>query len=125
MRLRELFGNAAPSTLSEEQLRKDDKKAMTKYDTWPAMNNNNNPYLAFRFGVALAASPDGEMDRDGEVGGNFVSLAYTDEDEKILKHAAKLMGVKSTSHNKRKSEEPLDTNKVSPVPKPKKNKYGI
>ena len=32
---------------------------MTQYDT---LDNNNHPYLAYRFGLALAKSPDGDMD---------------------------------------------------------------
>lgn len=81
------------------------------------LDNNNNPYLAYRFGVALAAAPNGEMEPENEIGSNFTMVDYTEEGAKIRKHAEKVMGQPSSQKTAIGSHE-LDTvNKVSPVAK--------
>lgn len=114
------------SVLREEQLRKGVRDASTGMTAWPALNNNNNPYHAYRFGIAMACSPDEGIGKEGPVGGNFVTMSYTDGDEKILKSAAKRMGISSKSMgSSKKSAELPDVHKVSTVAKIKRNRYGI
>lgn len=93
----------------------------------PALDNNNHPYLAYRFGVALAASPElDDMYNEGPLGSSFITADYTDGDTEIRKAAEKKMGVKSQAVSGKGSEELKDiVNTTSPVAKPKRNKYGV
>lgn len=111
--------------LRENKLRKGTVDAMPGLDAWPALNNNNNPYTAYRFGIALAGAPDTKTDKSGPNGGNFMTISYTDGDEEILKSAAKQMGIKSSSIASKKSKETDDVHKSSPVANVKRNRYGI
>jgi hypothetical protein len=55
-----------------------------------------------------------------------VAFPYTDEEQMMMYQALATIPSDSGELDKRgKSQEPKDTNKVSPVNKPKKNKYGI
>jgi len=114
------------AVLQEAKLRKGVRNASPGMTSWPALNNNNNPYHAYRFGMSLAGSPDNFVEKEGPVGGNFITMSYTDGDELILQSAAKKMGFssKSMSSSKKSCELP-DINKTSPVAKVKRNKYGI
>jgi hypothetical protein len=114
------------TVLREENLRKSSLNATPGMTAWPALNNNNNPYHAYRFGLALAGSPDNYVEKEGPVGGNFVTISYSDGDEKILRSAAKKMGFSSKSMgSSKKSAELPDVNKASAVAKVKRNRYGI
>ena len=111
--------------IQEGQLRKSARAAVPGLDAWPALNNNNNPYHAYRFGLAMAGSPDTKTTKEGPIGGNFLTISYTDADAKILKGAAKQLGVRCKGIGSKKSVE-LDTvHKSSAVPKIKRNRYGI
>jgi hypothetical protein len=114
------------AVLQEAKLRKGALKASPGMTSWPALNNNNNPYHAYRFGMSLAGSPDNFVEKEGPVGGNFITMSYTDGDELILQSAAKKMGFssKSMSSSKKSCELP-DINKTSPVANKKRNRYGI
>jgi hypothetical protein len=114
------------TVLREENLRKSSLNATPGMTAWPALNNNNNPYHAYRFGLALAGSPDNYVEKEGPVGGNFVTISYSDGDEKILRSAAKKMGFSSKSMgSSKKSAELPDVNKTSAVAKVKRNRYGV
>jgi hypothetical protein len=114
------------TVLREENLRKSSLNATPGMTAWPALNNNNNPYHAYRFGLALAGSPDNYVEKEGPVGGNFVTISYSDGDEKILRSAAKKMGFSSKSMgSSKKSAELPNVNKASAVAKVKRNRYGI
>jgi hypothetical protein len=113
------------SLLREGNIRKGARNAVPGLDAWPALNNNNNPYTAYRFGIAMAGAPDSKTDKSGPNGGNFMTISYTDGDEKILKSAAKQMGVSSSSIASKKSKETDDVHKTSSVAKIKRNRYGI
>ncbi len=95
---------------------------LTQYD---ALDNNNNPYLAYRFGVALASSPRGDMDLKGPIGSNFNMIDYSAADEEIRKGAERVMGVKASRSTGKGSKELPGTQVVSPVAKTKRNKYGV
>jgi hypothetical protein len=112
--------------LREEKLRKGALNAAPGMTAWPALNNNNNPYHAYRFGITLAGSPDNYVEKEGPVGGNFITMSYTDGDEQILRAAAKKMGFSSKSMgSSKKSSELPDVHKTSPVANKKRNRYGI
>lgn len=98
------------------KLRKSSRQSLPDLQTWSHLDNNNHPYLAYRFGVALAGSPDEDMDRKGPIGSAFTTLGYTDADKEITDAAAKMMNVKATNLTGQGSEELKSTNNVSPVP---------
>jgi hypothetical protein len=89
---------------------------MPNLETWPELNNNNSPYLAFRYGVAMAGAPTETMDPSGPIGGDFTTIGYTDADKEIMRAAAKTMGIRAVAKTTSKSTEPKSTNSVSPVP---------
>ena len=114
------------TVLREEKLRKGVRDASPGMAAWPALNNNNNPYHAYRFGMALASAPDNKVPKEGPVGGDFITMSYTDGDEQILNSAAKQFGISSKSMgSSKKSAELPDVHKSSPVATKKRNRYGI
>ena len=84
---------------------------------------SNNPYLAYRFGMAVANHQ--QVDAIGPIDEFAMVVAYTPEEEVAISAAAKQLGHKKVLAADRGSKEPDSTNKVSIVAKPKKNKYGI
>ena len=89
--------------------------AMPNGHVWPDLDNSS-PYHAFRFGVALAGSPDKVYPKDGPTGQKMVTVAYTQEEQDILDHTGRQMGFKSKAISNPPSEETGDVNKASPVP---------
>jgi hypothetical protein len=89
--------------------------------TWelPALPNQD-PYLQYRMGVAMASARSGEhMDAQSAFGENMSIIGYTDADNETVKLALKTMGKKYAKGAKsiatRKSEEAIDVNKTSPM----------
>jgi len=101
--------------ITEAGLRHGAKSATPDLKTWPELDNNNSPYAAYRFGVALAGAPDIKTDKRGPIGGRFTTVGYTKADDEILQAAAKMMGVKAVAENDPGSEEMDMINKTSPV----------
>ncbi len=99
------------------KIRKSAKHAIPGLTINQGLDNNNNPYLAYRFGVALAASPNGDMETTNEIGSNFTMVDYTDEGAAIRRHAEKVMGQPSTKKTSSGSHELETVNKTSPVAK--------
>ncbi len=97
------------------KIRKSAKQAIPGLTINPGLDNNNNPYLAYRFGVALASSPNGDMEAENELGSNFAMIDYTDAGAEIRKHAEKIMGQPSTQKTTLGSHELETVNKTSPV----------
>lgn len=110
---------------STKQLRKSAKASISGLRKNNALDNNNHPYLAYRFGVALAGSPDETMDQHGPLGSAFITADYTEADAEIRKGAERVMGVKSSEVTGPGSVEANTINTQSTVAKPKKNKYGV
>jgi hypothetical protein len=104
----------------ENDLPTSSKKASPGLKNFPDLDNGNVPYLQYRFGLALAASPDIDNDTVGAVGGHLFTLSYTDAEEAKIQAAAKNMGVKSVPRSSRQSSEIDNVNKQSPV-KPQGN----
>lgn len=113
---------------TRHKLRKSAERSLPNLTSSEFLDNNNHPYLAYRFGVALAPSPDLEgFDDKGPMGSDFSMIDYTEGDAEIRKAASKRMGIKFDRGTGKGSEELPDSviNKVSPVSKPKKNRYGV
>ena len=111
--------------IETEQLRRSAEAAIPDAQFYPALDNSS-PYASYRYGIALAGSPDETMDRDGPTQSKMLTLAYTDGDAEIINKANKMMGVKGKALSSKKSHESstVDTNN-SPVATPKRNRYGV
>ena len=113
---------------NKKPLRKSTRQSMPNLTVSGDLDNNNHPYLAYRFGVALAPSPDvSDIYDEGPIGSDFTMIDYSDGDAEIRKAAAKRMGIKFNKGTGQGSKELPDSivNKTSPVAKPKKNRYGV
>lgn len=111
--------------VNEAKLRKGTRNGLSNIQSYPKLDNNANPYLAYRFGMELAGSPDRDMDQRGPIGSEFTTIGYSDADQEIIDHAAKKFGLKRKTHGGKGSVELDKVNTTSPVAKPKKNKYGV
>lgn len=79
---------------------------------------NNDPYRQYRYGIALAAAAAHEYKdfaQKTSIGSCLVTIARSNEEERIIQLAARLMGVKSHLISTKTSEEPKDTNAKSIV----------
>ena len=83
-------------------------------------------YGMYRFGIAMAGEPETSAPKEGPAKDVPAVWMYTKAEEDIVKKAAKNQGIKGTTIvAKGPSTELKSTNKVSPVAKPKTNKYGV
>jgi|688.fasta_scaffold878206_2 hypothetical protein len=113
--------------VTEAKLRKGARRAIPGLESYPGLDNNNNPYLAYRFGIELAGSPNSDRDVDdqGGWGSEFATIAYTEGEREIIDHAKKKFGIPTKKQSNKKSSELDKVNKTSPVAQRKKNKYGV
>jgi hypothetical protein len=108
-----------------DKFRRSATAAIPDAHIYPALDNSS-PYSSYRYGIALAGSPDQTMDRDGPTQSKMVTLAYTEGDAEIITKANKIMGIKGKALTSKKSHESSTVdNNSSPVAKPKRNKYGV
>ncbi len=91
----------------------------------------NTDYTHFRLGLALACA-DGKgnlanMDPKTFYGKKHTAHPYTKEEDQMLKQSYDLVGAKYKDMNNGNMRSMVlkDTNKNSPVPTKKKNKYGV
>lgn len=96
-------------------LRKALVNAIPNLTTYDQLDNNNHPYLAYRFGVALAPAPADMGHSEGPIGSRFTMIDYSDGDAKIRKAAEKKMGIKSSTGTGAGSEELNSINTQSPI----------
>jgi hypothetical protein len=123
--LEEALNDMRQTLVRESALRQGTKNSVPNIETWDALDNNNNPYLAYRYGIALASAPTGSMDKTGPIGGDFVTIGYTSADQQIIDKAAKTIGVKSKPHGDNKSKELGDVNTKSAIGQANRNQYGV
>lgn len=98
------------------KLRKSAKRALPNLEVWPDLDNNNHPYLAYRFGIAMAGAPANQnVKKEGPIGSSFTTIGYTDCDRDITNAAAKIFGIKSKNLSGDSSLELDTTNTKSPV----------
>ena len=89
-------------------------------------NGNGGAYKNYRFGLALAGAPDETVEEDNYIAGDPFYAAYTQEEVDMINHAAQQVGDKSMEvWSDGKSGEGDAVTKVSPVAKPKRNKFGV
>jgi hypothetical protein len=103
--------------------------------TFPSISmnkSNGSSYLQYRFGLAMAGAhpnPHDHMPIPMSTGGAFsgdpLIAPFSDQDLEIVKAAGKHIGAGKMTKLADRSNEMSDTNKISPVAKQKKNRYGI
>jgi hypothetical protein len=120
MRAREFVTEAANGVLHDYQ-----EKALAGAKVFPNMDQF---YELYRFGLAMAGSPD-FPDYDptsaSPAGNHPSTVSYTKGEEDIIQAALKKMGKDQYHLTSAGSSEPKDTNNISPVSQPKKNRYGV
>jgi hypothetical protein len=83
-------------------------------------------YQMYRFGIAMAGEPEKSAPKAGPAKDMPTVWMYTDAEEEIVNKASKNQGIKGkTIVDKGPSSEVKTVNTVSPVAKPKRNKYGV
>jgi hypothetical protein len=108
------------------KLRASQENPISNLTTFNALNMyNGDGYKAYRFGIALAGSPDVEVESESPFAGDYTVKSYTDEEQEMINHAAKQLGIKGSTKAGKGSLEPKGTNTASPVATIKKNKYGV
>lgn len=88
---------------------------------------NQDPYMQYRMGIAVASARAAEQglighDKESAWGENFIMVAQTEEGKRTLELAMKMMGVTGKKLTTPSSEETSDVNKSSPVAKFKPTK---
>lgn len=94
-------------------------KAMFAFPSLPS----SNAYLTYRFGMAMADHTIGYP--EGPTSNSAVIVAYTPEEEEIIKAASGQTGHHGDLVADRDSHEPESTNNTSPVARVKKNRFGV
>jgi hypothetical protein len=76
----------------------------------------NDSYSLYRFGIALAGSPDAPGDTSGPTNGQAsITLAYSDADQEIINKTAKATGAVSRQLTTKGSKESSSVNTKSIV----------
>ena len=105
------------------------KAAIKNAQTFPSLNQSTgSAYMNYRMGLALAGAPTypTKMEADNWIGGDPLLAPYTDVEQEMINAAAQAVGAgKGQKWSGDRSKEIPTTHKVSPVAKPKKNKYGV
>ena len=94
------------------------------------VEKRNSDYVSYRLGMAVACTDgtnDPDMDGKSWVDKSKTTHPYTPQEQEMLKRAYKVVGAKyqDLNHGDMTSRELNTTNVVSPVAKPKRNKYGV
>ena len=110
MRFREIL-----ESLGHSKFPKNARYGIPGARVWPELDNSS-PYNMYRMLVAMAGSPNGDMEKSGPTGSNMITFSYTDADEEIAIKAGKELGYTSKELTTHKSEEMPQVNKTSPVP---------
>lgn len=113
------------------KMHKDSINASQGYTLARDVGGYDRTYHLNRMGLAMAMA-DGkskkavDMDNSSWVEKYNVYFPYTDEEQMMVNQAMSTIPSDGKELEKRgKSAEPADTNKISAVAKPKKNKYGV
>jgi hypothetical protein len=112
----------AKEFIIERELAKRSSDVLVTTRAYPSMPAAN-AYVAYRFGMAMANHEI--KDVTGPTDNWAVITMYTPEEEAIVAAAEKKTGHKGIQVADQGSHEPDSTNAVSPVSKPKKNRYGV
>jgi len=122
-------GNGTHARGDMQPINDEAKAALQNAQTFPNLNQSTgSSYMNYRMGLALAGAPDypTKAEADNWIGGDPLLTAYTEVEQEMVNAAAMQVGAgKGQKWSNKRSEEIPSTHKVSPVAKPKKNKYGV
>ena len=117
---------------SQEKISKRKQQSTNGLNTYGDSERMSGDYTAYRLGMAVAGSNGKDplpidMKAKSWIGKSKSTHPYTKEEQDMLKQAYKVVGAnyKDLNNGDMKSKELDTTYKVSPVAKPKKNKYGV
>jgi hypothetical protein len=125
MKVIDIISEAKQAKISKRQ-----SQSSRGISTYGDSEKMNSDYVAFKLGQAMAGS-DGktvpEIDAKSWHGKKKTIHPYTEVENEMFKKAAKAVGAdyEDLNHGDMASKELDTTNKISPVAKIKKNKYGI
>ena len=106
-----------------ERLMPTRKRAVMPFSKHFPTMPSSDPYQAYRFGMAMA---NHEINYpEGPARQHAVIVAYTPEEEEIIKGGESQTGHKGVPLTDKGSHEPSSTYTVSPVAKPKRNRFGV
>jgi uncharacterized protein YukE len=123
----------ASEFISETKVKKITKRQSQSsrgINTYKDGERASSDYTEYRLGLAVAGA-DGKHHLNVPAkswhGKSKVTFPYSAEEQAMLKQAYKAVGAKydDINHGNMNSMELEDTNRSSPVPKRKKNKYGV
>lgn len=126
MKIQEIISEA----VTQKKITKRQQQSTRGLNTYSDGEKWNGDYTAYRLGQAVA-STDGvtppNIDGKSWIGKSKSAHPYTKEEQEMLKLAYKAVGAsyEDLNHGDMESKELDTTNKVSPVAKPKRNKYGV
>lgn len=105
-------------------------QSQTGINLYTDAERRNSDYVSYRLGMAVACTDgtnDPDMDAKSWVDKSKTTHPYTQQEQDMLEKAYKAVGAKwqDLTHGDIKSRELKTTNVVSPVAKPKRNKYGV
>ena len=112
----------AKEFITERSFSKRKSSPMNATYAFPTMPSSN-AYAAYRFGLAMADHTINYA--EGPTGNSAVIVAYTPEEEEIIKGGTRQTGHRGKLVADRGSSELDSTNTQSPVATPKKNQYGV
>ena len=125
MKVIDIISEAKQAKISKRQ-----SQSSRGISTYGDSEKMNSDYVAFKLGQAMAGS-DGktvpEIDAKSWHGKKKTIHPYTEVENEMFKKAAKAVGAdyEDINHGDMASKELDSTNKISPVAKIKKNKYGV
>ena len=114
MKITEIIQEAQVKT-GREKLRPSAKRSIPNLKTWDELDNNNNAYAAYRYGVALAGAPDLPLKPYGPIGGRFTTIGYSDADNDKIHAAQNYLGIEPEAQSSDGSFETDLINIKSPV----------
>ena len=111
----------AKEFITERELPDRKSRTLNTAFEFPTMPSSDG-YQAYRFGVAMA---NHEEPPYGPSSQHAVISAYTPEEEEIIHAAERATGHKGRLLADRDSQEPKNTETVSPVANLKRNRHGV
>lgn len=115
MKITEIINEGRPHKKTKaEKLTKSAKEAIPNLEVYDDLDNSS-PYHMYRFGIALAGSPDIETDSSGPTRSNLVTIGYTDADQDIIDATKRAQGRTATRITNKYSQEVDNVNTKSPV----------
>ena len=115
---------------TQGELHQHQRFAMRGLNKFKDGKKSNSDYTLYRLGLALAAT-DGktmpEIDEESWLGKWKLTAPYSKEEQDMLKLAYKAVNANHEDMNQgdMRSQEGPTVNKSSPVPKRKKNRFGV